>query len=681
MARFGLAIFGASLCWIVGLSFAASAPDANTGIQSSENAIIHTIPLQAQLLELNATLSELADVQCGEEKAHALLQRATEEAWQALQIISGRTMNEKKPEMIHFRRKLQAAGAQAGFFPMNFPGMFSTDLTSVIVDRIQAAAQQALKVREAAGKGLEDAVLDSLSPAGHDMLSRTRTTIAAEESLTNLLDQVVQNIQSQPGFAEYVKSMQGKREEVMPHLKYKGRSLKLSSGYDEVKSPPEIAQSLRNDLSEVFENLQSRFMGAINTAHESFQQHMLNLEDRFQTLRQRLKEDDAATKKRRLLWDADEELFEDVYNANNDTDTKDDAAEWTQEGILYWPPPVVHTNTIILMMQPQDTEDNAAFLEDVLGLLAETLQVSRPVVPIGDTKQILSDNETASTESDLLWWDKMENRSGNDDDLFSIQNRRLQQSNNQTGEVKQSRPAKLSGHSLDEVYNNEEWIWLDEDDDWLLTPRSNDEAVTSLAMSLLLPPEQGGLPPPLLEMLAESSMADLLERMSSAPPGGKIHIESSVPHFAVFGSSVLSNGQLGKNDKVQQMVDHFAKQQRSEVIVMPLGADTRAPMPHSVNDAPGSWDARWWGIGLAASAIGLLLAGTALAAFKATAKYPLSGIARDDPFTGATQNYHSLSNTPSNPWEGKGSRDQDGFKAKTIDAQGSALRKTSNLPA
>lgn len=660
MGRFAAFIPGILVCCIVvGCS---SAPDAHDIPQLSQenDKIIHTIPLHAQLVELNSTLSKLADKDIEEEKSSSLLHQAAEEVWEALRIaFNDNSVGAPKPEMKEFRRKLKESGAKAGLFPLDINDMVATELANRIVDRIQQASQQALKIRDAAEQGLESAILDSISDNGYKMVETTRSTIEAEESITAILDSVMENMKRQPRFMEFVNSRdnstdlrKGIQEAIFART---GRNLKeTTSGKPQLKAS-DIADTLRERVADAIETLQSRFHGAIHTARDSFQEGMRDLEKRLKSMKLEMEIPNSSDKRRRLLQNVSGEFVGDDGDENNPFVEPAYLGEWTEEGILYWPPPVTET-TIVVMLNPDQANETASFVEEALSILNGLLQnaVPLPTYPIEVLEEIAIGAPEAEEEMTQL---------GIDQNETYLPMRRLQED---------ARNGKAQYNQDSKTYLTEEWLWLDDGEDWLLSPQSNDEAITSLALSLLESSNKDVLPDSLIEMLADNSGAALLEKMASAPQGGTIHIEA-VPRFAVFGSSVLSNGQLENKRFMTSPESQFNREKASEVIIMPLGTDIRAPMPHSVHDAPGSWDARWWGVGLAASAIGLLLAGTALAALKTSQRYMHPQV-MDETFQAHINNKQFLQNTPLNAWEAKTSEQR-----KPI--QNFAARKISNLPA
>ena len=435
------------------------------------------------------------------------------------------------------------------------------------------------------------------------------------------------------------------------------------------------------------------------------------------------------------------------------------------------------TSTMVVLMTPADTEASAAFIDDVLNFLMDTITASSfqdmtaftpqafgvgipmfrsdeavdyyasmyesPAAEYGDgdeSDQLLQMLTEGVTAAAARWPEQygtamaMEFPSGPAPEPSLEKETQGVSKDEGKGGLLERRRRQLLGvgspssasynaspyddfNDLDSEYEQEEaWLWVSGDDDWMSTEASKEEAILQyaeeadeselldLVVKLVAPVNENGdgISPALMEILldpANASVAQLLKELAAGPAGGELSVakqsgtEVVPPRFAVFGPSVVAG--FGQAAAVgAHLPRHIPENQREGYYnnnngkMIDMVAPLRGPKPHTERDMPSGMDARWWGVVLGLGGLGLLLVGAAaIAAMKPQApeiahgEDSVHGVGRGaGGFMTGKRGYESVPAQPASPisaspWEKKG-------QAAKIQAQSSGTpRKTSNLPA
>lgn len=210
-----------------------------------------------------------------------------------------------------------------------------------------------------------------------------------------------------------------------------------------------------------------------------------------------------------------------------------------------------------------------------------------------------------------------------------------------------------------------EIIPLDDLDNFVFFPMSDEQMMLSSALRMGAPVEYGGFPPALLQDLAEekSETIEFLDSLVTAIMSGDVDVQSQMPRFSMFGAGTITSDSKGivSIENEITVVPNSKKESFSDVIFQGLQSAVIAPASHTEDYAP-SFDPQWWGIVFGMGGIVFLVVGGAISIFKA----------RTIPYTATEHEYESFAATPSVK--------SDAGKTKP-EQSASANRKLSGLPA
>lgn len=398
-----------------------------------------------------------------------------------------------------------------------------------------------------------------------------------------------------------------------------------------------LLQKLKDDWDKAIASMHNYHAGAkLKTAENDVAAQATGLKKRFEDLQSRIKSHFEGSN-RHLLTEAL---------------TPEPAAEGPSSGnFLYVVPPVTKT-TVVMLMPPQDFNDSAAYVQDVLGFL--TNFVSSAFAPLGPPgiRRSPAAERPHSTKH-------FPHPPAQEAHTIAAQRKRRQLlsgiDENEIGDARDDN-YYYEEFEQDNVYddgydgldaNDDAWMWgndnqwadgyVDEAEEGLnygVEPADQMPSSMELVIRLLTPNENGVVSPELIKLLSDpegATLAQVLAEMSMAPAGSELVLSNAAPttkdgsmeqvtgpRMPLFGPSIkVGPAQAASSmPPSQSLEEERRKAQRqavAEFVIKPL----KGPTAHNTEDpAPKMMDARWWGVALGLGGLGLLLVAASLTGMK-----------------------------------------------------------------